>query len=115
MPFFEKLIFGALGGGVLGIVVAVTSLFQGESFSKAGELLISGIALGVIVVFWLTRNQDDGDQGRPVDRDISKLRSDLQTAHHYAASFAADGKHHDAAYWRSQIAVIESQLRSRGA
>ena len=115
MPFFEKLIFGALGGGVLGIIVAITSLFQGESFSKAGELLISGIALGIILVFWLTRNQDDGEQGGSIDHDISKLRRDLQKAHSAAASYAADGKHHEAVYWRSQIGVIESELRSRGA
>lgn len=113
--FFEKLVFGALGGGALGVVVAIAGLFQGKSIGEAGEAVMGCIMLGIIVVFWATRDKGGSDHGDAVDRDIFKLRRDLEKAHSAAASYAADGKHHEAAYWRSQVGIIESELRSRGA
>lgn len=113
--FFEKLVIGSLGGGVLGIIVAVAGLFEGKSFAQAGESLMCGIVLGIIVVFWFMRDKDGGDQGGSADGDIAELRRSLQTYHRAVVECAAKGDHSGAAYYRAQIGVVESQLRSLGA
>lgn len=113
--WLEKILFGGLGGGVLGIVVAIVSLFQGKSFADAGQSLMSCMVLGIIVVFWATRNQDSDDHGGSADRDISELHRSLQIYHRAVADCNSKGDHSGAAYYRSQISVVESQLRSLGA
>lgn len=115
MPFLERLVMGVVGGVVLGIIAAIFNISDGKPFGDAVGGFFGGIMFGVALVLYWTRDKGGDAQGWSEDNDVSKLRYDLQTAHHYAASYAADGKHHDAAYWRSQIAIIESQLRSRGA
>jgi hypothetical protein len=115
MPFLERLVLGVVGGAVLGIFVAIVNISDGKPFGDAVTGFFSGIMVGTALILYWTRDKGADTYASPGDDEVAKLRYDLQTAHHYAASYSADGKHHDAAYWKSQIAVIESQLRSRGA
>lgn len=111
--FFEKLTLGAICGAMLGVLFAIFAFFDGKTLSEIGQGFIGCIMAGVVFIFWWSgKQQEQGDDG---SNDISHLHRELQTAHEAAARYEADGDRGAASYWRSQIAIIESNLRSRGA
>lgn len=115
--FFERIKLGAFGGGILGILAAIASLFEGKSFQDSLGAIPAGILIGLIgagVVIWTTSNGDGSVDATP-DNAIDKLQNDLRVAVQNAAFNDAEGEPQKAAYWRSQIAVIESLLRRHGA
>lgn len=118
--FGEKVKLGAIGGAIFGLLAFIGMLIGGENIGNAFGGLILCPLIGIGVVFWVMRDSEDGDDygdhyERSNDREISKLQNELQSAIKHAEFSARDGRPADAAYWRSQAAVIESQLRSHGA
>lgn len=112
--FFEKLALGGIGGGVLGIVMAIVTLFRGQSFSEAGEMFMGCICLGLIAVFWFGRGSESQNYSS-ADHEVADLHAQLQRAHHAIGMYEQDGQYSKVSHWRSEVARIESELRRRGA
>lgn len=111
--FVEKFVIGTVAGGALGIILAILSLFKGMSWGEAGQVVMGSIIMGIIGMFWFTRHEQS-HTGNYQDNN-SDLHLQLQKAHDAMEMYERNGDHSRASQWRSQIAIIESQLRSRGA
>lgn len=113
--FLQKVMIGAVGGGVLGLIAAVVALFQGEAFSESAPMVPGGIIIGVILVFWATKDNDVRGYDRRADPEITKLQNQLRDTLDAAAFYEANGERAKAALRRSDAAVIEAQLRNMGS
>ena len=113
--FVEKAMAGAVGGGVLGLIAAVVMLFQGKTFSESTAMIPAGIIVGVILVFWATKDSDVNGSDRRADPEITKLQDRLRDTLDAAAFYEASGERAKAALRRSDAAVIEAKLRNLGS
>lgn len=112
--FLQKLAFGAVAGGVLGLICAIVSLFQGSTLSEARDVLIGCTGLGILLTFWWTR---DAEQSEHISGDdqVRQLQRQMRRNLEAAANLENTGDHYGAAALRSEAAVMESQLRQLGA
>lgn len=113
MPFLEKLVLSMLGGSVFGILAAIGNFSDGKPFSDVVGGFFGGTLLGTLIVLWWTRDKEGSYQTS--DNGVSDLHLQLQKAYDAMAMYERNGDHSRASQWRSQIAIIESQLRNRGA
>lgn len=115
--FREKLGCGAFGGAFLGLLAVVASLREGKPWGESLSALPVGILIGIGLVLWLTRHDRsdrDFEMAHPDDQ-IFELQNRLRDAVQNHALMERQGNPQGAAYWRAEIAVIESQLRNIGA
>ena len=115
--FVKKLQLSAIIGGVLGIMALIGSFSQGKGIGEAFSMMLGGMGLGFVGVFWFTRNMDsEGNDMQPTtSNQIYKLQRDLRSTLETAAGYESRGDHLTAGHLRSRAAVLESQLRSLGA
>lgn len=115
--FIRKLQIGGIVGGAFAILAFLGSLMQGEGLREAFHMIPGSMLLGLVAVFWFTRNMDDeGNEVMPsTGQTVDNLQRQLSRAIQNAASADAKGDPLRAGQFRSQAAVLESQLRNLGA
>jgi hypothetical protein len=115
--FIRKLQIGGIVGGAFAVLAFLGSLMQGERLGEAFHMIPGSMLLGFLAVFWFTRNMDhDGNEVKPSTRQtVDNLQRELSRAVQNAAFADAKGDPLRAGQFRSQAAVIESQLRNLGA
>lgn len=114
--FAEKLTIGAGVGGGIGLVAAIAHIFDSQPLAESLKAIPAGIFLGLLFALWWWWRSDEGDDfGDSCEPDIRQLQNQLRAALENAAYNERQGDLARAGYWRSQAAVIESQLRSVGA
>lgn len=115
--FIKKLQLSAMLGVALSLLGMFAALSEGKGIRAAFGMIPGGMLLALLLVFWFTRNMHDegGDYSVSTDHDIAKLHRDLRKAIDSATLAESQGHRQAAAYWRSQAAIIESNLRRLGA
>lgn len=112
--FFKKMVLGAVGGGILGVIAMVYSLFDGKSFGDSAGMIPGCIIVGMMFVWWATKD-DPGEYETAGDRQAFQLQERLRSAVQSAIYAEERGDHATAAHFRGEAAALESRLRNLGA
>lgn len=78
-------------------------------------MLPVSILMCVGLTFWFTRNMGRADDMSGGSGQVRELQKQLRKALDAQALMERSGNPQGAAYWRSEAAVLESQLRRLGA
>ncbi|KQZ64886.1 hypothetical protein ASD67_10755 [Sphingopyxis sp. Root1497] len=111
----DKMITGAIVGGVVGVIAMFGSIFKGDPLGESLGMVPFSAAIGAAIVWWWFNREGSDGHYDPSEQQISRLQNKLRSTVKSATLYEGRGDLLGAAHFRAEAAAIESQLRNLGA